>query len=84
MRTVGYAGRMNRIQVSPKIHFGKPCVAGTRIPVQAVLELVREAIPFESIIRDYYPDLKKEDIQACIQYAIDVVQTEDIHVGVPS
>jgi uncharacterized protein (DUF433 family) len=25
-----------------------------------------------------------EDIQACIQYAIDVVQTEDIHVGVPS
>ena len=75
---------MNRIQVSPEIHFGKPCVAGTRIPVQAVLELVREAIPFETIIRDYYPDLKMEDIQACIQYAIDVVQTEDIHVGVPS
>jgi uncharacterized protein (DUF433 family) len=71
---------MNRIQVSPEIHFGKPCVAGTRIPVQAVLELVREAIPFESIIRDYYPDLKTEDIQACIQYAIDVVQTENIQV----
>ena len=79
-----YVGRMNRIQVSPEIHFGKPCVAGTRISVQAVLELVREAIPFESIIQDYYPDLKMEDIQACIQYAIDVVQTEDIHVGVPS
>jgi uncharacterized protein (DUF433 family) len=75
---------MSRIQVSPEIHFGKPCVAGTRIPVQAVLELVREGIPFESIIRDYYPDLKREDIQACIQYAIDVVQTEDIHVGAPS
>ena len=75
---------MNRIQVSPEIHFGKPHVAGTRIPVQAVLELVREAIPFEAIIRDYYPDLKMEDIQACLQYAIDVVQTEDIHVGVPS
>ena len=26
-------------------------------------------------------DLKMEDIQACIQYAIDVVQTEDIHIG---
>ena len=75
---------MNRIQVSPEIHFGKPCVAGTRIPVQAILELVREAISFESIIRDYYPDLKVEDIQACIQFAIDVVQTEDIHVGAPS
>ena len=65
---------MKRIQVSPEIHFGKPCVAGTRIPVQAVLELVREAIPFESIIRDYYPDLNMEDTQACVQYAIDVVQ----------
>jgi uncharacterized protein (DUF433 family) len=75
---------MNRIQVSPEIHFGKPCIAGTRIPVQAVLELIREAIPFDAIIRDYYPELKKEDIQACIQYAIDVVQTEDIHVGAPS
>ncbi|HEY3862712.1 MAG TPA: DUF433 domain-containing protein [Verrucomicrobiae bacterium] len=75
---------MNRIQVSPEIHFGKPCVAGTRIPVQAVLELVREAIPFDAIIRDYYPDLTMEDIQACVQYAIDVVQTEDIHVGAPS
>jgi uncharacterized protein (DUF433 family) len=84
MSRVVYVGYMNRIQVSPEIHFGKPCVAGTRIPVQAVLELVREGIPFESIIRDYYPDLKREDIQACIQYAIDVVQTEDIHVGAPS
>ena len=83
MSSVVYIGCMNRIQVSPEVHFGKPCVAGTRIPVQAVLELVREAIPFESIIRDYYPDLKMEDIQARIQYAIDVVQTEDIHVGVP-
>ena len=75
---------MSRIHVSPEIHFGKPCVAGTRIPVQAVLELVREAIPFEVIIRDYYPDLKLEDIKACIQYAIDVVQTEDIHLSVAS
>jgi uncharacterized protein (DUF433 family) len=72
---------MNRIQVNPEIHFGKPCVAGTRIPVQAVLELVKENIPFETIIRDYYPALQVEDIRACIQYAIDVVETEDIHVS---
>jgi uncharacterized protein (DUF433 family) len=75
---------VNRIQVSPGIHFGKPCVAGTRIPVQSVLELVREGIPFEAIIQDYYPDLKAEDIKACIQYAIDVVQNEDIHLSIAS
>ena len=61
-----------RIAVDPKIHFGKPCVAGRRIPVQSVLELVREGLAFEQIIRDYYPDLEPEDVGACVQYAIDV------------
>jgi len=70
-----------RIAVNPKIHFGKPCVAGTRIPVQGVLELVREGIGFDQIIRDYYPDLQPEDIRACVQYAIDVLSAEDIHLA---
>ena len=70
----------NRIAVRPGVHFGKPCVAGTRIPVQDVLELVREGTPFDAIIRDYYPDMTEEDIRACIQYAMDVVAVEDLHV----
>jgi len=70
-----------KIIVSPNIHFGKPCVAGTRITVQSVLELVREGIPFEEIIQDYYPELQIEDIRACIQYALDVVTIEDIHIA---
>jgi uncharacterized protein (DUF433 family) len=70
-----------RIQVNPNIHFGKPCVAGTRIPVQDVLELVREGIPFNKIIQDYYPDLQIEDVRACIQYAIELVTVEDVHIA---
>ena len=68
-----------RITVTPGIHFGKPCVAGTRIPVQSVLELVREGMSFDDIIRDFYPELEPEDVRACIQYAMDVVAAEDIH-----
>ena len=45
-----------RIEIDPNIHFGKPCVAGTRIPVMDVLELVREGLSFDQIIRDYYPE----------------------------
>ena len=71
-----------RIAVNPKIHFGKPCVTGTRIPVQSVLELVREGIGFAEIIRDYHPELTATDIQACIQYAIDVLNLEEIHLAV--
>jgi uncharacterized protein (DUF433 family) len=71
----------DRIAIDPNIHFGKPCVAGTRIPVQDVLELVRDGIPFDRIIQDYYPDLHMEDIRASIQYAIDVVTAEEIHIA---
>ena len=69
-----------RIEVNPNIHFGKPCVLGTRIPVQDVLELVKEGIAFEKIIKDYFPDLQLEDIRGCIQYAIEVMSAEDIHI----
>jgi uncharacterized protein (DUF433 family) len=62
-----------RISVNPNIHFGKPCVTGTRIPVQDVLELVKDGIAFNEITQDYYPNLNVEDIRACIQYAIDIV-----------
>jgi uncharacterized protein (DUF433 family) len=70
-----------RISVDPQIHFGKPCVAGTRIPVRNILELVREGISFSQIIADYYPDLVEDDIRACVQYAMDIVATEDIHLA---
>jgi uncharacterized protein (DUF433 family) len=73
---------VKRITVDPKVHFGKPCVAGTRITVQNVLELLDEGLTFHEIIQDYYQDLTVEDIQACIQYAIALVAAEDIHLTV--
>lgn len=60
-----------RIVVDPNVHFGKPRVAGTRIPVLDVLELMSQGFSFETIIRDYYPALHIEDIRACVKYAMD-------------
>ena len=71
---------INRIVIDPTVHFGKPCVAGTRITVESVLELLDEDLPFERIIEDYYPDLTTEDIRACIRYAIALVAAEEIHL----
>ena len=73
---------IDKIVVNPKIHFGKPCVAGTRITVQNVLELLNEGLSFTEIIQNYYPKLKVEDIHACLQYAIALVAAEDIHLRV--
>ena len=49
--------------------------------MQNVLELINDGLSFEQIIKDYYPDLKKEDIQACMRYAIALVAAEDIHIS---
>jgi uncharacterized protein (DUF433 family) len=56
-------------------------VAGTRIPVQSILELVRDGVGIQQIIAEYYPDLEPDDVRACIQYAIDVISAEDIHLA---
>ncbi|MCP4696800.1 MAG: DUF433 domain-containing protein [Gammaproteobacteria bacterium] len=61
---------MNRIEINPQIHFGKPCVAGTRITVQNVLELLNTGCSFSVIIQEYYPELTEADIHACLDYAI--------------
>lgn len=58
-----------RIATHTNILFGKPCVAGTCITVQNVLELVREGISAEVIRKDYYPDLTNEDLGACANIA---------------
>ena len=70
------------IFINPNIHFGKPCIAETRVPVESVLELVQEGVLFKEIIKKYYPDLKIEDIKACVQYAVDIVRSEEIHAEV--
>ena len=73
-----------RISVNPKVHFAKPCVAGTRIPVVSVLELIGQGLCFDEITRDYYPDIEADDIRACLQYAIEVLGAEDLHVATVS
>lgn len=71
---------LDRITVNPGIHFGKPCIAGTRITVQSVLELLDEGLSFTEITQNYYPDLQVEDVRACLRYAIALVAAEDIHL----
>lgn len=73
---------IERISVNPQIHFGKPCVAGTRIRVEHVLELLAEGLSFDQIINDYYPELSRDDIHACIRYAIALVASEELHPSV--
>ena len=72
---------MERITVDPNRCHGKPCVCGTRIMVEQVLELLEAGKSFEDIRTRYYPALTDEDIQACIRFAKQLVANEDIHLA---
>jgi uncharacterized protein (DUF433 family) len=71
---------LDKITVDSRIHFGKPCVAGTRILVQDVLELVDQGVSYDTIVKDYYPDLTPDDVHACMRYAIALVASEEVHL----
>ena len=71
-----------RVVLDPQVHFGKLCVAGTRIPVEDVLELIQEGISFKKITEKYYPDLVIEDIEACAWYATQLVKHKEVHIVV--
>ena len=70
-----------RISTDPNVHFGKPCVAGTRIPVVDVLELVEDGLSFQKIVEDFYPDLTLDDVRACVRYAIELAENEEVHIS---
>ena len=57
-----------RIAINPRKRFGRPCVKGTRIAVDDVLSWLASGMSQPAILKDF-PELKKEDILACLAYA---------------
>ena len=65
----------NHIVSSPDVLRGKPRIKGSRIPVSLVLGYLAAGDSTEKIIREY-PDLNKEQIAACLDYARDLADFE--------
>jgi uncharacterized protein (DUF433 family) len=61
-------GWEDRISVDPEVRSGKPCIKGTRITVYDVLEYLAGGMTEAEIVEDF-PDLKTEDIRACLAFA---------------
>lgn len=61
-------GWQERIVVDPAVRSGKPCIKGTRITVYDVLEYMAGGMSEDEILADF-PDLRREDIRACLAFA---------------
>ena len=67
---------MKRIVVNPKIMVGKPVIRGTRVAVYEIVNRVAQGWTFKEITEDL--EITKEDIQAALMYAGQLVEGEDI------
>ncbi|MFC1631362.1 DUF433 domain-containing protein [Candidatus Omnitrophota bacterium] len=70
-----------RIVIDPAICHGKPRIRGTRIMLWQILDLLEGGLSFDQIITDYFPDITKDDIKACLEYANQLVKNEEVHLA---
>ncbi|OFW31437.1 MAG: hypothetical protein A3H97_18610 [Acidobacteria bacterium RIFCSPLOWO2_02_FULL_65_29] len=61
----------------PEILGGKPCVRGTRLSVEFLLELATSGATHEQILTQY-PQLTRDGLTAAFRYAADVLKGEHV------
>jgi uncharacterized protein (DUF433 family) len=70
---------LGRITIDPTICHGKPTIRGLRYPVESMLEYLAGGDTFDDILAEF-PDLEREDLQACIQFAAQSLKLKSQHV----
>jgi len=65
----------HRIVSDPEVLGGKPCVRGTRISVEFLLELMASGATQADIVREY-PHLTAEDVEQALRYAAHFLRNE--------
>jgi Uncharacterized conserved protein len=63
-----------RISVNPEICFGKPRIAGTRMPVSSILSYLSSGMSVNDFLAEF-KGITKEDIMEAIAFA--AMMTED-------
>jgi len=60
----------NHIEQNPEIMMGKPCIKGTRLTVEMLLDKLGNGVGYEELLASY-PVLKREHILAAQAFAAD-------------
>lgn len=67
------------ITVDPGVRFGKPVIAGTRVPVDLILAKLAGGMRDEEVAEEY--DLTLDDVRAALGYAASVLANEEVRVN---
>ncbi len=71
------------IAADPSVLGGKPCIKGTRISVEVILEWIASGATADEIVKKY-PLLTKEAVSEAIRYAAQFTKNEIIVEVKPS
>ncbi|MPR32661.1 DUF433 domain-containing protein [Salmonirosea aquatica] len=71
---------LTRITIDPLICHGKPCIRGMRWPVEVILDMLGADMTFEEILEDH-PELERDDILACLQFASRTVAGKSLPIA---
>lgn len=69
--------KFNLITAQPEILGGKPCIKGTRISVDMILEWFASGATIPGLL-EQFPHLTEEGIRQALWYAAEVVKNEMI------
>ncbi|MCW1924110.1 DUF433 domain-containing protein [Luteolibacter arcticus] len=67
--------------IDPEVCHGKPVVRGLRYPVESLLEYLAGGDSMEEVL-DEFPDLEREDLLACLQFATESLKLRTRHLAV--
>lgn len=70
--------RKNLITSNPDILMGKPVIAGTRIPVELILEKLGAGETIEQII-EAHPRLTIESVRAALVFAAEAIRADVVY-----
>lgn len=66
-----------RITVNPAIMTGKPTIRQTRLTVEHLLKALAAGLAFEEL-HDDFPFLEPDDLNACLLYAAELMESEKV------
>jgi uncharacterized protein (DUF433 family) len=66
-----------RISIDPAIMGGKPCIRGTRITVETLLDHLASGETIDEILEGY-PPLSVDDVRAALAYAAEHLRTQGL------
>ncbi|CCH55826.1 hypothetical protein BN8_05113 [Fibrisoma limi BUZ 3] len=71
---------LSRITINPNIGHGKPTIRNKRYLVESMLEYLAGGDTIDDLLQTF-PDLEREDLQACLLFAVETIHLKSANLA---